>query len=301
MRNLARIVLVSAGIFWGLGFIGNKYVLDSGWTDIQLLFVRFVSAYLFVTLFFLKRVLLANKNTIKQGLFLGVFLFFGFFFQTWGLEQTTASNNALITAGYIVLLPGIVYILDRVKVSMWTISASVITLIGISIISVDFKELTMSIGDILTFIGALFWAVHIYLLGHQSKKHDLFVLLSYQLLTFSIFVTIILFLGDGLPKVSRGFDGKFNLWVVGVWLGFTASFLAFFLQSFGQKHTNAAEAAILISTESVFGPVFAMMFYNEPFTWKLLVGMVLVFTGIVLSELGGNLFVKRNKKKMSDF
>ncbi|QMS85571.1 DMT family transporter [Candidatus Xianfuyuplasma coldseepsis] len=299
MRNIARVVLITAGLIWGFGFIGNKYILDSGWTDVQLLFVRFVSAFVFITLFYFKRIIKANRVVIKQGLILGVFLFFGFFFQTWGLEYTTASNNAIITAGYIVILPLIVYLFDRIKVPRNTIMAALITMAGIVIISVDFTEFTIGIGDVLTFLGAVFWAIHIFILGHQTKKHDLFVLLAVQLFVFSVFITTIMILGDGFPTIARGYDDRFNLYGVGLLLGFTASFLAFTMQAFGQKYTNPTEAAILISTESVFGPIFAMLFYSEPFSITLLIGMILVFGGIVLSETGGNLFKQRNKTKQA--
>jgi len=298
MRNIARVILITAGIIWGLGFIGNKYILDSGWTEIQLLFVRFVSAFVFISVIYIRRMINANRTLIKQGLFLGIFLFFGFFFQTWGLVFTTASNNAIITAGYIVILPLLVYLIEHVKVPRTTVLAGFITLVGIIVISVDFKEFTISIGDILTFIGAIFWAIHIYLLGHQTKKHDVFALLGYQLLMFSVLITSLLFVTDGLPTITRGFDGKYNLWVIGLLLGFFCSFIAFSFQAFGQKHTNASEAAILISTESVFGPIFAILFYDEPFGWLLLVGIVLVFTGIVVSELGSDFWTKQKWLKI---
>lgn len=297
MKNIARTILIAAGIIWGLGFIGNKYILDSGWTEIQLLFVRFVSAFIFISVIYIKRMINASRALIKQGLFLGVFLFFGFFFQTWGLVFTTASNNAIITAGYIVILPILVYLFEKVKVPKTTVFAGFITLFGIVIISVDFTDLAISIGDVLTFIGAVFWAIHIYLLGHQTKKYDVFALLGYQLLMFSILITSLLFATDGLPKIQIGFDGKYNLWVIGLLLGFFCSFIAFTLQAFGQKHTNASEAAILISTESVFGPIFAILFYNEPFGWLLLIGMILVFVGIVVSELGSDFWINLKSVK----
>ena len=53
-------------------------------------------------------------------------------------------------------------------------------------ITVDFKELTIAFGDILTFIGAFFYALHIYFLGKLTKKVDLFALMAFQLLMFSI-------------------------------------------------------------------------------------------------------------------
>ena len=190
------------------------------------------------------------------------------------------------------------FVIERVKVPKTTVLAGFITLLGIMVISIDFQDLSISIGDILTFIGAVFWAIHIYLLGHQTRKHDVFALLGYQLLMFTVLITSLMFLTDGLPTIQVGFDGKYNLWVIGLLLGFFCSFIAFTLQAFGQKHTNASEAAILISTESVFGPLFAILFYNEPFGWLLLVGMILVSAGIVVSELGSDFWINLKRIRL---
>ena len=284
-RNLARIILTTAGIIWGLGFIGNKYVLDNGWNDSQLLFVRFFTATVAIFIVYHKRILRSNIDVFKRGMFLGVFLYLGFFFQTWGLVHTTPSNNALITAGYIVLMPVIIYVFERRIIHSQTIVAGIITLIGISLITVDFEELAIGFGDSLTFIGAMFYAVHIYFLGKQTKKVDLFVLMAFQLLTFSVFAFVMMMLNGGFPV--QAFDSTFEITIfaLAVFLGFFGSFVAFIFQSIGQKNTNEAEAAILISTESLFGPVFAILFYNDPFNIFILVGMILVFGGIVLSEI----------------
>jgi len=284
-RNLARILLTSAGLIWGLGFIGNKFILDSGWTDSQLLFVRFLTATIIIFLVFFKRIAKAEKHVIKSGLFLGIFLYLGFFFQTWGLDNTTASNNALITSGYIVMMPVIVYLFEKRKVGYQTVIAGLITVVGISLITVDFQELTIAFGDILTFIGAMFYAFHIYFLGKQSKKVDLIALMAYQLLMFSVFATIMMIVRGGMPHSLFETNQNILLLLLAIGLGFFGSFLAFMLQSIGQKHTNESEAAILISTESVFGPIFAILFYNDPFNLFLLFGMILVVIGIILSEV----------------
>lgn len=283
-RNLARIILTSAGLIWGLGFIGNKYILDNGWNDSQLLFVRFLTATIIIFIIYHKRILSSNMYVIKSGLFLGVFLYLGFFFQTWGLVHTNPSNNALITAGYIVLMPIIIYVFERTTIPKKTIIAGAITLVGISLITVNFQELTISFGDTLTFIGAFFYALHIYFLGKLTKKVDLFVLMSFQLLIFSFFATIMMLLRGGLPKVDFTSFDSYKLLALAIIIGFFASFVAFLFQSIGQKNTNEAEAAILISTESLFGPIFAILFYKDPFNLFILFGIVFVFLGIILSE-----------------
>ena len=245
-RNLARILLTSAGVIWGFGFIINKYILDSGWDDSQLLFVRFFTATVFIFLIFLKRIIKTDIKTISSGVFLGVFLYLGFFFQTWGLENTNPSNNALITAGYIILLPLIIFVMERKRVHNKTILAGIITLIGISLISVDFDSLSISFGDSLTFIGAFFYSIHIYFLGKIAKKKDPITLMAFQLLFFSIVAFIVMQSRTGFPFIDFNDFGSYSILLLGIGIGIFASFLGFVFQSIGQKHTNEAEAAILI-------------------------------------------------------
>jgi drug/metabolite transporter (DMT)-like permease len=278
-RNLARIILTSAGLIWGFGFIGNKYILDQGWTYQQLLFVRFFVATIAIFLIYYNRIIKTNKETIKSGLFLGIFLFLGYFFQTWGLAHTTASNNALITAAYIFLMPIIIYVFDKKKVGKQTVIAGLMVMTGISLISVDFKELTIASGDLLTFIGAFFYAFHIYFLGKKAKQKDPYVLMSFQLLIFT-----------GFAPMST------KLWIYAALLGFFGSFIGFVFQSVGQKNTNEAEAAILISTESLFGPLFAILIYHDPFNMYILFGIISVFLGIILSETDLKSIKSKRKK-----
>lgn len=297
-RNLARTVLLIAGLIWGFGFIVNKYVLDNGFTDTQLLFVRFFTATIFIFIIFFKRIVNTDKDTVKKGLFLGLFLFLGFFFQTWGLSLTTASKNALITAGYIIFLPLIIFIFERKLVHKKTILAAFITFIGVIIISVDFSNISdgINLGDVYTFIGAIFWGFHIYLLGKTAKQKDPVTLMAFQLLVVSILAFIVMMLWSGLPKIDFASWDSLKVLLAAVLIGFFASFIAFVLQSIGQKHSNEAEAAILISTESVFGPLFAILFYNEVIKYNIILGMILVFAGVILSEIDILDIIKQNKK-----
>ncbi len=283
-KNLARIILISAGFIWGFGFIVNKYILDNGWNYSQLLFIRFLVATISIFIIFNKRIRNTDKETIKAGFFLGIFLFLGYFFQTWGLANTTASNNALITAAYIFMMPIIIYIFDKKRVGNQTVIAGIIVMLGISLISVDFKELTVASGDILTFIGAFFYAFHIFFLGKKAKQKDPYVLMAFQLLIFTVFATINMAFSGGLPKDVLSSSLNIKVLIAAISIGFLGSFIGFVLQSVGQKYANEAEAAILISTESLFGPVLAILFYNDPFNIYILLGIIFVFFGIILSE-----------------
>ena len=286
-KSLARAVLISAGIIWGFGFVVNKWVLNYGWNDSQLLFVRFFSATVGIFIVYFRRIIKTNWHTVKWGLFLGIFLYFGFFFQTWGLVYTSASNNALITAGYIVMLPVIVFIFGHEKVHNKTILAGFITLIGIAVVTIDPSDIALpNIGDMLTFVGAFFYAIHIFLLGKKTKEVDLFVLMAFQLLLFSVFAFVVMMAREGFPTVdtSNSLDLKYLIYAVSI--GLFGSFVAFVFQSIGQKHTSAAEAGILISTESFFGPVFAIIFLGEKSSIALFVGMIFIVWAYFILQVG---------------
>lgn len=297
-RNLARIVLLSAGLIWGIGFIINKSVMNNGWDDSQLLFVRFFTASIAIFLIFIKRIIKTDKDTIKKGLFLGLFLFFAFFFQTMGLEKTSASNNALITAGYIIFLPVIVYIMEKRRIGRQALVASLVTFVGIVIISIDFNDMTsINLGDVYTFIGAIIWGFHIYWLGKYAKEKDPVVLMAFQLLVVSVLAFIVMMIQGGFPEVEFNNWNSLKLLVGAVAIGFFASFVAFTFQSIGQKYANETEAAILISTESVFGPILAIYFLGDELSVKLVLGIVFVFVGVILSEIDILQLIRNRKQK----
>lgn len=298
-RSSARVMLLSAGIFWAFGFIVNKYVLDSGWTATQLLFVRFFTATVFMFLIYAKRIFKASKDIVISGLKLGVILFLAFALQTFGLAHTTATNNALITAGYIVFLPFIIYIFDRRRVSSKALLASILTFVGVIIVSADPNNLgSLNIGDLLTFLGAIFWGFHIFFQGKEIKGKDPIVLMAYQFLVVSLFSFILMMFTDQLPTVVFNEWSSLNVLVGAVVIGFFASFLSFTFQCIGQKHLSETETAILISSESLFGPILGMIILNDPFNVQIMIGMIVVLSGITLSEINlEELKKKRNKRK----
>ena len=63
-KNLARIILIAAGAIMGIGFVVNKYILDSGWNESQLIFIRFFVATILIFLFYFK--IQENKCFIRE-------------------------------------------------------------------------------------------------------------------------------------------------------------------------------------------------------------------------------------------
>ena len=60
--------------------------------------------------------------------------------------------------------------------------------------------------------------------------------------------------------------------------------MALLLQNIGQKYTNESSAAIILGFESVFGILIPVMLGIESLTPMSVVGFVLMFVAIMISE-----------------
>ena len=69
-----------------------------------------------------------------------------------------------------------------------------------------------------------------------------------------------------------------------LFLAVFASVVAFGIQNVSLAHVPPTQASLLLSLESVFGVVFSILLYGEQMTLRLVVGFVLIFAAIVISE-----------------
>ena len=92
---------------------------------------------------------------------------------------------------------------------------------------------------------------------------------------------------------------KWNIGAVSgvLYLGLVCSGLCFLLQTIAQKTENPTSVSIILSFENIFGLIFGAIFFNEKFTLQSIIGFVLMFVAIIISETELS-FLK--KKKVTD-
>ena len=67
-------------------------------------------------------------------------------------------------------------------------------------------------------------------------------------------------------------------------LGVFSTCLCYFLQTTAQKHVNSTKAAIILSTESLFGSIFSVLLGYDPLSAQMVVGGVIILASIILPE-----------------
>lgn len=280
VKLLATLGLVFATIVWGSTFVVVKTSVD-GLSPFYLLAYRFTIASVGLMIIFWKKVRTMTSTEIKCGCFLGVLLLISYCFQTYGIKYTTASKNAFITTLYVVIVPFLHLLFNKVKPTRNNIAAAGIALIGLALISLK-GDLTINLGDFLTFICGVALALHIVMLGRYTVIYDPIKLTVIQMVTCAAFSWVLAALFEG--PCDLGVLKDPGLLSAILFLGLVASMCCFLFQTVGQAHINPSTASILLSFEAVFGLVFSVIFLNEEITIKMFIGCTLMFLAAILSE-----------------
>lgn len=279
IKLLAAVGLIVTTIIWGSAFVVMKNSVDII-SPTYLLALRFTIAAIALILVFWRHVMKITKSDLICGGLLGVFLFVSYFFQTYGLKYTTASKNAFITTLYVILVPFLHWFFNRKRPTRKNIVAAVIAVIGLALLSLE-GDLSINLGDLLTLICGVFYAVHIVFIDRYTTDHNPITMTVIQMAVAAMLSWII------APALEGGLDLRVidrGMMVSLLYLGIFSTMIGFLLQNVGQKYLTPNTSSILLSFESVFGLIFSVIFLDDPLTLKLIAGCVLMFAAVILSE-----------------
>lgn len=283
----ADFTMLIVAFIWGSGFVVTKNSLDS-LSAMQIMFYRFFTAGIISLIFFRKRLKKLNKKDIVSGSIMGFFLATGFVFQTVGLIYTSAANNAFLTSTSVVMVPFVYWITIRKKPKTNNLVAAFMMMIGIFLLTFDFEHFgEFNKGDFMTVLGAILFAFHIVATGKFVKETDPILLSTVQIVFAAIYFGIILvFDSSSMPVHLSNIGGS-------IYLGLMSTFICFAMQTTAQKFTSSSHAAIILSLESVFGSVLAIILLNEDYNFIMFIGFLVIFLSILIAEIGDKFIGKK--------
>lgn len=268
---------MSASLIWGSSFFVMKNSVDV-FPMFALLGIRFTIGCGLLALIFVKRLGRGSVKTVLRGALLGVLLFLAYTLQTLGLMGTTPSKNAFLTAIYCIVVPFLFWLVSKRRPDVYNCLAGILCLAGIGLVSLK-GDFTVGLGDGLTMLGGVMYAIHIVAVAVLSRDEDPVLL---TLVQFG--AAAILSWGLSLPLEKFPAAVPLESWTGLIYLAVFATTAALLLQNVGQKYTHPAAASILLSLESVFGVAFSMAFYGEMLTARLAAGFLLIFVSVIVSE-----------------
>jgi drug/metabolite transporter (DMT)-like permease len=277
MRLKADITLFLISIIWGSAFVAQRLAGQMGSVYLFNGF-RYILAALVVLPFVGRDTISSLPNAqFKWMGIAGFFLFLGSALQQAGMLYTTAGNAGFITSLYVVLIPILLLLFWRERPHWMMIAAFILAGVGAFLLSTA-GRFEVRAGDALELIGALFWAMHVIILGKFASKYEPMSFSAGQLL-----ISGLLNLGIGLfTEKMIPINGQMIFAIA-----YTAIFslgLCYTLQVWAQRHTPPADAALLLSLESVFAVISGWLLLHEKLVAVQVLGCVLIFIAVLLSQ-----------------
>ncbi len=277
-KTYANIACLATAMVWGGGFIATAAALQTFEPGTTLLLRFSGAAVLFVLIVLFKKSRI-TKEGIRASMLSGFFLYLAFLFQTIGLKYTNTGMNAFLTAVNVVLVPYFVWFLFKKKPKREQFAASFLCLAGIGCLSLSSGSFSFGIGDILSLICAFFFAAQIIATERAAKTADPFAVNAVQMSTAALMAVPYALFGESWPSLVPG-----SAWLSIAYSILIATALAYLLQTWAQKYTDAASASVLLCTESLFANLFGWILLHEQKTGIMLAGGLLIFLSILLTE-----------------
>ncbi|MTA58349.1 MAG: EamA family transporter, partial [Actinobacteria bacterium] len=217
---------------------------------------------------------LINRDLILRAGTAGVFLGFGYIFQTLGLARTGIAITGFVTGLYIVLTPVFAWLILKTKIDRFTWFCVGIATVGLGLLSIH--GFSVGFGEFLVFISAIFYALHIIALSQWSSGRDTYAMTIVQLAMCAIL--------SGIASIPGGYSPPpdFGVWAVVIFTAVFATAIAFIIQTWAQAHMDSIKVAVILTMEVVFAAIFAIAFAGEKLTVQTATGGIMVITAMYL-------------------
>lgn len=283
LRGIFALLIVT--LVWGTTFPAMK-ALTADVSPAWIVFTRFALAALLLSPFLVR----AAGRDLTSGFMLGLLLFFCYVFQVEGLALTSSNRNAFI-CGLNVLIVPLLGVLAGRPPERRIIVALALAVAGLAALCWDGGA--WSFGDTLALGAALCFGLYIKMMEvHTRGAKRLMTLTAMQIVTVAVCALLWLLVTEvplgGASEASAYWariggalgGGAVNI----IYLGLVATAAIISLQTWGQRHSTANEAAVIYAFEPAAAAFFAYFWLGETMTGRGWIGAALLISGMIVSQ-----------------
>lgn len=271
-------------LVWGTTFASTKVLLTHGLTPPEIMFYRFIIAYVLTWIF--SRKLRADSWTDE--LLLAVAGFMGgtlyFLAENTAIDYSITSNVALVVCVTPVLTALLTSLCYKERITGRLIVGSIIALLGVGFVVLNGTVLKIHpLGDALALLAALSWAVYSVVIRRFDGKYTTWFVT--RKVFFYGLITMI-------PVIASGMGGGLHLdkltipIVTGniLFLSVVASLLCFYSWNLVLEKLGTIRASNYMYTQPLVSLACSVAILGEPITHIALLGTVFILAGIYIAE-----------------
>jgi drug/metabolite transporter (DMT)-like permease len=277
-RIQANLLLLVVALIWGSGFVAQSYAKDSV-EPFMFNGIRFLLGACVVAPLAWRDARPARREVLGV-VVLGLLLTFAAAFQQIGISGTTVTNAGFLTALYVPLVPLIAWGFLRERLHWSVCFAALGCLLGAWLMA-GAQWSAISHGDLWVLASSLFWALHVLLVGRVADR-----------LAAPFLVAAGQFLVCGAASLAWAALTEVNT-VDGIgralgpilYSGLLPVGFAYNGQVIGQRYAGASEAAIILSSETVFAALFGFLLMGDRPGLAGIAGCALIFICILTVQI----------------
>ena len=284
-KQLSGVIALSgATVIWGSAFIAQSVGMDK----IGPFTFQAVRCFLAVVFLFPASALFSKGKPFwkswadpalwRSGVICGLALFAASSLQQIGLVYTDAGKAGFLTAMYIVFVPFLGLFLGQ-RPGRNALLSLIPAIVGLYLLSCTSVS-GINKGDVLLLLCAVAFSVQILLIDRHCAGLD-----GLKLNCIQALVAAVLSVPWALLTETVDASRIASCWLPLGYAGILSMGVAYTLQIVGQKRVAPSAAALLMSLESVFAALFGWLLLHETMTKAELLGCVLVFAAVVISQL----------------
>jgi len=294
-KLLSSALLLVTAIVWGFAFVAQVKGMESVGTYTYNGLRFLIGSAVMLPLFLIFSKDKGDKKKLRSSMLYGVpaglLLFTASTLQQYAIELSPDANSmkaGFITGLYTVAVPVIGFVFMKKKTAVTTWIGSVAALAGLYLLCAA-GESGFDFTDGMLLLSVPVWACHILFIDRFGHGSDAFVLSGIQYAVCGGLSLVCAIFFDAGSLSAQAIGGALLPILYG---GIMSVGVGFTLQTVGQKGADPTVAAIIMSTESMFGAIGNLLLLSVSMSPLQYIGCVLMFAGIVVSQLPA----KRRKK-----
>jgi len=276
-RSTAEAALLATTVIWGGTFPVVKIGLQTI-SPLLMIAVRFLLGSLFFLAISGRKIMPLRGPAVTRALILSLFLFLGFVAQNIGLAYTTASKSAFITSMMVIFVPLLQFVIERRAPVTGNIIGVLVVTSGLWFLTAPTGS-AFNLGDALTLVCAILFAVYIVYLDVVAKQMSALQLTALQMVSMTAYASVATWLFE-TPVVVYAWRTVFIM----LYLSVLATVVTTYVQTRFQKDTTPTRAAVIFTIEPVVASVAAFVFLGENLGPLGILGGGMIIAGVLVSE-----------------
>lgn len=276
---------IGAAVCYGTNPLGALNLYAEGMNTPSVLFYRFGLAWIIIALVmcFRKESLRVDRREFRTLTALGL-LFIGSsltLYLSFHLMPAGVASTILFT--YPVMTAAIMALFFRERIKFATVLSIVLSLIGVVLLYWGDNGGTLHLGGvILVLVSALTYALYIIVVDKSPLAMSSFKINFYVLFYCAAGMALFALLSGQplmLPPTPRAW-----LWVS--WLAVVPAIMALVMMVYAAKYIGSTPTAILGALEPTTAVLIGVFVFDEPFSVRLLMGIILILAAVTIVVLG---------------